>query len=195
MSKVCAVGIKELRYADPSVVEELVKAKAKLSIPDLKTTLTNWKKVNNIHQDTWTLEEAEASQDMYRDQLTGGVYRAGKKTMGDITVNWTIGQYDYATKAEFLGGDVNSDGNVWARQRGIVHKEFALFAVTDDDQYVLFPRCTVRAREANTDGAIGLGVAGTVLVPDNEKLSSEYWFDKSALDAVDATGATKENIG
>ena len=91
------------------------------------------KEVKNIHQDTWTIEESESSQDGYRNQLTGSIYRMGTKTMGDVTFNWTIGQYDYATKVEFLGG------------------------------------------------VAGIGIVGTAMEPENDAVSSEYWFDSSEV--------------
>ncbi len=178
MSKVCAVGIKKLFYTDPNkIVAPTSGAYTSAMLKTLLTGADKPKSVTNIHQDTWTLEEAEASQDVFRNQLTGGVYRTGRKTMGDITVNWTIGQYDYDLKAEFLGGIVSEDGKSWERPRGITEKHLALIAVTEDDQYVLLPYCSIKAREANTDGAIGLGITGNVLEPENDKLSSEYWFD------------------
>lgn len=132
-----------------------------------------------MHQDTWTLEETEASQDGYRNQLTGSTYRMGTKTMGDVTFNWTIGKYDYFTKAEFLGGVAT--GTSWKRPRGIVEIQKTLIALTEDNQYVVLPVANIKAREANTDGAVGIGIIGTMIEPDNEDISPEYWFDKSEV--------------
>lgn len=137
------------------------------------------KEVKNIHQDTWTIEESEPSQDSYRNQLTGSVYRMGTKTMGDITVNFTIGQYDYKTKAEFLGGVATSAS--WKRARGIVEVKKALIALTQDDQYCVLPYCNINAHEANTDGAVGIAIVGTAMEPANEAVAPEYWFDKSEV--------------
>lgn len=137
------------------------------------------KEVKNIHQDTWTIEESESSQDGYRNQLTGSIYRMGTKTMGDVTFNWTIGQYDYATKAEFLGGVATAKS--WKRPRGIVEIHKTLIALTEDNQYCVLPYANVAGREANTDGAVGIGIVGTAMEPENDAVSSEYWFDSSEV--------------
>ena len=57
--KISAVDIKELWYGEPSLVTEDLTGAA------LKTLIdgSSLKKVPNIHQDTWTIEEAEASQE------------------------------------------------------------------------------------------------------------------------------------
>lgn len=135
--------------------------------------------MKNIHQDTWTIEESEPTQDGYRNQLTGSIYRMGTKTMGEVTFNWTIGQYDYHTKAEFLGGTATDKS--WKRPRGTVEIRKVLIALTEDNQYCVLPYANVSGREANTDGAVGIGIVGTAMEPDNEAISSEYWFDSSEV--------------
>ena len=157
------------------------KITAKLTGTALATLIkaSDTKEVKNIHQDTWTIEESEPSQDSYRNQLTGSIYRMGTKTMGDVTFNWTIGQYDYPTKAEFLGGVATAKS--WERPRGIVEIHKALIALTADDQYCVLPNANIAAREANTDGAVGIGVVGTAMEPENENVASEYWFDSSEV--------------
>lgn len=162
-------------YADPS------KITADLTGALLYTLLkdANTKEVKNIHQDTWTIEESESSQDSYRNQLTGSIYRMGSKTMGEVTFNWTIGQYDYKTKAEFLGGTATE--KTWKRPRGIIEIHKALIALTEDNQYCVLPYANVAARESNTDNAVGIGVVGTAMEPVNTEISSEYWFDSSEV--------------
>lgn len=177
--KVSAVDIKRLWYCEPE------KVTADLTGTSLKTLLsdTGTKEIINVHQDTWSIEEAEPSQDSYKNQLTNTTYRMGTKTMGDVTFNWTIGQYDYALKAEFMGG--TATGNSWKRARGIVEIKKCLIALTEDDQYCVLPYANINTREANTDGAIGLAVIGTMLEPTNEEISPEYWFDASELTPTD----------
>lgn len=175
--KISAVDIKELHYGPVSLIQEDLTAEA------LKALLAggDLKKVQNIHQDTWTIEEAEASQDSYKDQLTGLTYRRGKKTMGDLTFNWTIGRYDYETKKDFIGGTTIGE-NGWKRSREADDVNYLLIALTQDNQYCVLPEASVMAREAQTDGAIGIAVIGTMLIPENEAVAPEYWFDKSAVD-------------
>lgn len=170
---ISAVDIKKLWYADPSLITTDLTATALASL--LKNN--GVKEIKNVHQDTWTLEESEASQDFYKNQLTGNNYRAGRKTPGDLTASWTIGQYDYALKAEFLGGTVTEDGFGWKRAREAVEIYKAIIALTIDDQYCVLPYASITANEANTDKAIGIAVKGTAMEPQNKDVAPEYWFD------------------
>lgn len=177
------VDIKRLWYADVDAwqdAESVTGESVKALLDDEGTT-----EILNVHQDTWTIEESESSQDSYKNQLTGAVYRMGKKTMGELSANFTIGRYDYQTKADLLGGTVikNSKGEPtgWARARGIVEMRKILVGLTADLQYIVLPQTNFNAREANTDGAIGLAVVATAMEPDNAKLASEYWFDESEV--------------
>lgn len=176
---ISAIDIKKLWYCDTTeITEDLTGAK-------LATLLTKATAVSNIHQDTWSMEEAEPSQDSYRNQLTGSIYRQGRKTMGDVTVSFTIGQYDYALKAELMGG-TSTDGS-WRRARGATYTYKAIIALTTDDVYIVFPYCNISTREANTDGALGLSLSATVMEPKNEAISTEYWFDGDEVDTVSST--------
>lgn len=173
-----AIDIKKLWYCDPSLVT------GDLTGTMLYTIINNdeCKQVKNVHQDTWSLDEGEPSQDSFKNQLTGSTYRMGDKTMGDVTFNWTIGRYDYATKADLLGGTATATS--WKRARGVVEIKKCLIALTEDDQYCVLPYANVNARESNTDKAIGLAVVGTMMEPDNEEVMPEYWFDSSEVKAA-----------
>lgn len=171
---ISAIDIKQLWYAD--------EIKTKVTAATLKTLLSTATAVKNVHQDTWSIEEAEASQDSYKDQLSGMTYRMGAKTMGDVTFNFTIGRYDYETKKELMGGTATE--NSWERSRVPVEIRKALVALTEDDVYCVLPCANVNTREANTDGAVGLAVVATMLIPETEEVAPEYWFDKSAVDSA-----------
>lgn len=169
--QITAVDIKQLWYAEP-----LTEA---LTGTALKTLLGTAKEIQNVHQDTWSIEEDEASQESYKNQLTGATYRMGAKTMGDVRYNFTLGRYDYALKAEFMGG--TGGDTSWARARGIVDVKKCLIALTEDDQYAVLPCAAISARQANTDGAVGIAVVGTMLEPENEAVMPEYWFDATEV--------------
>ena len=159
MAKVIAVGIKKLYYADPAkVTGDLTGTLLATIIKDVNT-----KQVENIHQDTWSIEEEEPSTTEYRNQLTNGVYRQ-----------------DYETKAAFMGGTGSETS--WKRARGVTRIEKCMIALTEDNQYCVFPKASVIARNTNNEGAVGIGVAAAALEPDNTAVSSEYWFDSSEVD-------------
>lgn len=172
---ISAVGIKKLWYADCNTIQSDLTGTA------LNTLLSgsSVKEIKNVHQDTWQIEETEASQDKFKNQLTGNVYRMGSKEMGEVSIQFTIGQYDYHTKAALLGGEATD--TTWKRARGKVEINKVIIGLTEDDQYVVFPQANINTREANTDKAIGLAVTATALEPKNEEVSPEYWFDISEV--------------
>lgn len=173
--QISAIDIKKLWYAETSAVT------ADLTGTLLSTILESAKEITNVHQDTWTIDESEPTQDSYRNQLTGNIYRFGSKQMGDVTFNFTIGRYDYVTKKDLLGGDVINTDKGWKRSRGAVEIKKCLIALTEDDQYCVLPYANVVAREASTDGAVGLAVIGTAMEPETETIMPEYWFDASEV--------------
>ena len=174
--KITAVNIKRLWYGETSAITEDLTGQALYTLLQGETL----KEVKNIHQDTWTLEEAEASRTNFKNQLTNQTYRSDKE-MGDVTVNFTIGEYDYPTKKDLMGGDVINTDKGWKRARGKVNIEKLIVAQTEDDQYCVLPYANVVAREASTDGAVGLAVVATAMEPDNEAIMPEYWFDASEV--------------
>lgn len=171
---ITATGIKNIWYADPAKVTGDLTGTMLGSILKDPTT----KKVPNVHQDTWSLDEAEPSTTQYKNQLTDGVYRQSKE-MGEVTMNFAIGQYDYETKAAFMGG--TGTETTWKRARGVTDIEKCMIALTEDDQYCVFPKASIVARNAETDGAVAINVVATALEPDNAEVSSEYWFDASEV--------------
>lgn len=173
--QISAIDIKKLWYAETSAVT------ADLTGTLLSTILESAKEITNVHQDTWTIDESEPTQDSYRNQLTGNIYRFGAKQMGEVTFNFTIGRYDYVTKKDLLGGDVINTDKGWKRARGAVEIKKCLIALTEDDQYCVLPYANVVAREASTDGAVGLAVIGTAMEPETETIMPEYWFDVSEV--------------
>lgn len=175
--QISAIDIKKLWYAETSAVT------ADLTGTLLNTILESAKEITNVHQDTWTIDESEPTQDSYRNQLTGNIYRFGAKQMGEVTFNFTIGRYDYVTKKDLLGGDVINTNKGWKRARGAVEVKKCLIALTEDDQYCVLPYANVVAREASTDGAVGLAVVATAMEPETEAIMPEYWFDASEVKA------------
>ena len=169
---ITAVNNKKLWYGDTS------KITAKLTGVLLFNLLKTATEVKNVHGETWTLEEAEANKTVYKNQLTGKVYRSDKE-MGEVKMNFTIGEYDYAPKADLLGGTATD--TTWERAKGKVSIEKFLVGLTEDDQYIVIPRADIAAREATTDKAVGLPIVGTEIEPTNEQVAAEYWFDASVV--------------
>lgn len=174
---ITAAGIKRVLYTD---VENV---KSDLKPSDIAALIAGADEVTNIHGETWSLDESEPNIEKHPNQLTGGTYRQDVEP-GELTMSFTIGEYDYQTKANLLGGELIKEAEKeaekvvgWKRARGVSIIEKCLLALTKDGQWVVFPRGHVVTREANTDKAIGLAVTGAALEPTNKEISSEYWFD------------------
>jgi hypothetical protein len=184
---ITATGIKKILYADTSVVTADITpliAKTLIAAADTAGNI-----VQNVHGETWQIEETEASVTGYKNQLTGLNYRHDT-VPGDITPSFTIGQYDYTSKAALMGGTVitgTASAKIgWKRslEKVTIHK--VLFCLTDDDVWFIFPNCQIVAREATTDKAIAIPVKGLVQTPTVTGVSSEYNFDADAVEAASA---------
>ena len=190
MGQISAVGIKRIMYADTSVVNQDLTADFAKTL--IKAAITAKNEVKNVHGETWNIEESEASVTPYKNQLTGQAYRYDT-TPGELTPQFSIGQYDYETKAALMGGEIVKKGGAgadkdnpvgWKRSNDKVVIKTALFCLTEDDVWFIFPNCQIVTREANTDKAIALAVKGLVQTPTVDGVSSEYNFDEAEVKAV-----------
>lgn len=183
---ISAVGIKRIVFADTAkITKDLTSTEAQTLI---KAAIAAKDEVSNVHGETWTIDESEASVTGYKNQLTGQNYRYDT-TPGELTPAFSIGQYDYKTKAAMLGGSTITaaqGGAVigWKRpvDKPVIHK--ALFCLTEDDVWFIFPNTQIVAREANTDKAVAIAVRALVQTPLVAGVSSEYNFDESAVKAL-----------
>ena len=92
-------------------------------------------------------------------------------------------------KKAFMGGDViqaTSKDVGWKRALDKVIINKALFCLTDDDVWFIFPKCRIVSREANTDKAIAIAVKGLVQEPGIEGVSSEYNYEEGQIKALQA---------
>nr|DAQ14359.1 MAG TPA: hypothetical protein [Caudoviricetes sp.] len=190
MGQISAVGIKRIMYADTSVVNKDITADFAKTL--IKAAITAKNEVKNVHGETWNIEESEASVTPYKNQLTGQAYRYDT-TPGELTPQFSIGQYDYETKAALMGGEIVKKGGTgadkdnpvgWKRSNDKVVIKKALFCLTEDDVWFIFPNCQIVTREANTDKAIALAVKGLVQTPTIDGVSSEYNFDEAEVKAL-----------
>lgn len=162
-------------YLKDNIVKVIDKNAISAMLASKTGDVANFTEIMNVHQDTWAIEESEPSQESYRNQLTGMVYRRGTKTMGEVTFNFTIGRYDFDLKSALMGG--SSTATYWERGKGAVSVQKTMIALTEDDVYCILSYADLSTREANTDGAIGLAVVATAMEPESAELSSEYWVD------------------
>ena len=183
---ISAVGIKRILFADiAKITADITPEIAKTLI---QAAITAKDEVSNVHGVTWQIEETEASVTGYKNQLTGKNYRYDD-VPGEVSPAFSIGQYDWKTKKAFMGGDTiqkeTSDVG-WKRSLDKVVINKALFCLTEDNVWFIFPKCRIVSREANTDKAIAIAVRGMVQEPDIAGVSSEYNFEEDAIKALEA---------
>ena len=190
MGQISSVGIKRIIYADTSVVNKDITADFAKTI--IKAAITAKTEVANVHGETWSIEESEASVTPYKNQLNGQAYRYDT-TPGELSPQISIGQYDYTTKAALMGGEIIKKGGSgadkdnpvgWKRAVDKVVINKAIFCLTEDNVWFIFPNCQIVTREANTDKAIALAVKGLVQTPQVAGVSSEYNFDEAEVKAL-----------
>lgn len=190
MGQISAVGVKRILYADTSVVTKDITADVAKAL--IKAAITAKAEVMNVHGETWNIEESEASVNGHKNQLNGQTYRYDT-TPGEVTPAFSIGQYDYTTKAALMGGEAIKKGgsgadkdNIvgWKRSTEKVVINKTLFCLTEDDVWFIYPNCQIVARESNTDKAIAIAVKGLVQTPKVAGVSSEYNFDEAEVKAL-----------
>jgi len=168
------VSIKELFYADEVTSGALTGSEVAAIL--LKTTT---KKITNVHDTTWVYEEAEGSTTDYVNQLNAKVYYRDY-TPGTTSVSFSVGQYEYQTKADLQGGTATATS--WKRPdiATLIYK--CIIARTKDDTYIVFPRASITARGGMVeDKLIGLLLTAVPMDTGVTGLPSEAWFDSSEV--------------
>jgi hypothetical protein len=172
------VDIKQIFYGDP-MTSVLVPANG-LTGAEVKDFLDgNVKEIVNVHGTTFTYEEGEPSTTDYNNQLNGETYFRDY-TPAAKSINFSIGQYDYATKAELQGGEATATSWKSPKNQGIIYKTFV--AITKDDTYIVFPKAIVNARAGMVeDKVIGLLFSASPIATGINGLETECWFDASEI--------------
>ena len=168
--QVSAIKIKQLRYAEPLGVAPTKQG--------LKVAFDAAQKILNSHQGTFQYEETEPTVNKFKNDLTGQVYRSDMEP-GDVSMRFSVGQYDMTTKAALQGGAVGDEGDSWSRGKA-AQRYKCMYALTEDDVCIVFPKANIIGTGSSVDNAIAIAmqaipqeVSGTV--------ASEYWFDAKAL--------------
>ena len=168
--QISAIKIKQLRYAEP-----LGTAPTK---EGLKMAFDKAIKILNSHQGTFQYEETEPTVNKYKNDLTGQVYRSDMEP-GDVSMRFSVGQYDMETKAALQGGTAGDTGSSWSRGKA-AQRYKCMYALTEDNVCIVFPKANIIGTGSSVDNAIAIAmqaipqeVSGTV--------ASEYWFDAQGL--------------
>lgn len=176
MAEKTIVSIEKLWYGNPLSSGPLNGAAVKALLA-AETT----KPVMNVHGDTWAYEEAEATTTDYINQFNGKVYYRDT-VPGAVSMAFSIGQYDYQTKADLQGGTATDKS--WTRPdtTDLIYK--SLVAKTKDGTYIVFPKAAIAARGGMVEKAIGVLLSGVAMDTGVEGLASEGWFDASEVESA-----------
>lgn len=167
------IGIKRVWYTD--VIKSVTTPDTGYSVTELQALVKAATEILNVHQDTWGYEESDASVTDYINELTGQPYYRDVTQAGIPTINLTIGEYDFATKAALQGGKKGTDS--WERvdMSNIIEK--CIIAMTKTGHFIVFPRAQVIGKGTMTEKNIGIGVSAVPLETGVKGLASEIWFD------------------
>ena len=176
------VDIAQLFYAEP--ITSIADAQDGLTGAEVKALIddTDTKQIVNVHGDTWSYEEEEGTTTPFRNQLNGNTYYVDYQ-QGSTNISFSVGQYDYATKAELQGGTATTAS--WERPETskVIYKSFV--AVTKDDTYIVIPKAQITSRGGMIESKlIGLLLTATPVETGVAGLAPEKWFDASEIVSV-----------
>ena len=169
------IGIKKLWYTAPLTAEP--------TQDSIATLVASATEVKNVHQDTWGYSQDDPNVDDYINELTGKPYYRDKQDEGTKTINFTMGEYDYETKAALQGGTVVKNNDVAVGWKAPLTPDFvykSIIALTKTGTYIVFTNAAIVGKGEQQQKAIGLGVTAVAMESDTSGISDEYWFNASA---------------
>lgn len=169
------IGIKKLYYTDVLSTEPTQSGMA--------TLVSGATEIKNVHQDTWGYQQGDPDVTEYKNELTGKTYYRDKEDEGEKVINFTMGEYDYATKATLQGGTAIAGSGSGAADVGwkapttpsFINK--CIIALTKTNKYIVFTNASIVGKGDQQQKAIGLGVTATAMENETAGISDEYWFD------------------
>lgn len=171
------IGLKKLWYGD--VLETAP------TYDGMETLVSGLTEVTNVHQDTWSYEEADPETTEYVNELTGQNYYVDMTKQGIPTISFTLGEYQYQQKADLQGGSVITEGTGssaqavgWQKptEMNVVYK--AIVALSKTDTYIIFPKAQITGKGDVQEKNIGLGVSALCCETGSQTVAPEYWLKK-----------------
>lgn len=171
------IGIKQIFYGPVmTTAPESFAAVQALLTPTSGTS--TYKEVKNVHQDTWGYEQAEPSYDDYINELTGTNYYREMTERGTKTINFTMGEYEFETKADLQGGTATTTS--WTAPNQLSEIKKSIVAITKTGNMIVFTNASIAGRVDTQQKALGLGVAATAMENETSGVADEYWFKPTA---------------
>lgn len=175
------IGIKRIWYCAPitSITGQ------SLSGAEIKALIANaaTKEVKNSHKDTWGYTEDDPAVTDYINELTGKPYYRDITQSGNITIAFTLGEYEYADKAALQGGVATATG--WDRASSPQNINKGIIAQTKTGNYIVFPNASIVGKGNFVEKNIGLGVTAVAMDTGVTGLASEVWRDQAEVEATE----------
>lgn len=170
------IGIKKLWYG-PVLTADLTSVTDITALVAPTSGTSTFTEVKNVHQGTWGYSQDDPSVTDYINELTGQPYYRDKETLGNRTINFSIGQYDFATKAALQGGSVIGDEKGWKSSGALENVNKALIAQTKTGNYIVFSNASFIAKGDQQEKNIALGITAVCMENENTNVEAEYMFD------------------
>lgn len=176
------IGIKKLWYGNP-LTQDISDVSA------VATLVADMTEIKNVHQGTWGYSQDDPSVTDYINELTGQPYYRDKETLGVRTINFTLGVYDFATKAALQGGAVITKGGSgedknnevgWKSSGALENVNKCIVAQTKTGNYIIFSNASIVAKGDQQEKNIGLGITAVCMENETAGVEAEYMFDAPA---------------
>lgn len=171
------IGIKQIFYG-PVMTTAPASFAAVQALLTPESVTSTYKEVKNVHQDTWGYEQAEPSFDDYINELNGNNYYREMTERGTKTINFTMGEYEFQTKADLQGGTATTSS--WIAPSEMTEVRKSIVAITKTGNMIVFTNASIAGRVDQQMKALGLGVSATAMENDTDGVADEYWFKPTA---------------
>lgn len=162
------IGLKKLYYG--AVITE------DLTLEKVKTLVSSFTEVKNVHQDTWSYEQNDPNIEDYINGIDGKPYYRDPTTAGNKTISFTLGVYSFADKIALCGGEMTTDGKGWKADEEIPMIQKAIIAITKTGNYIVFTNASIVGKNTAQSKNIGLGVTAVAMDNENDGVADEYMF-------------------
>ena len=173
------IGIKKVWYG-PVLTSDLTSVSDITALITPQSGTSTFTEVTNVHQGTWGYSQDDPSVTEYVNELTGQPYYRDKETIGARTINFTMGVYDFATKAALQGGSaITSSGTElgWKSSGNLENVNKCIIAQTKTGNYIVFSNASIVAKGDQQDKNIGLGITAVCMENETSGVSAEYMFN------------------
>lgn len=174
------IGLKRIWYGAP-----LTEVPTIAGLPDLVKKMTE---VTNVHEGTWSYTQDDPATTDYINMLTGQPYYRDVTNMGNKTIAFTMGEYEFSDLVTLQGGESLENGEGWASTSVPQLFYKAIVAQTKTGNFIVFSNAGIIAKTNAAEQNLGLGVTAVAMdaekQEDGTKLAAEYRFKGDKVAAI-----------